>query len=55
MNIVAKKKKLVRVKKMRKKERNKNQSKVLKDNVEVWEKSAPSHKVIQMEQIFEKK
>jgi len=32
-----------------------NQKKVLRDNVEVWENSAPSHKVIQMEEKFEKK
>jgi len=31
-----------------------NQEKVLKGNVEAWEKSAPSHKVIQKKEKFEK-
>jgi len=32
-----------------------NQEKVLKDQSEVWEKSVPSHKVIQKEEKFENK
>jgi len=32
----------------------KNQVKVLRDNAEAWEKSAPTHKVIQLDQKYEK-
>ena len=38
----------------RKKKEIENQLKVLRDNAEAWEKSAPSHKVIQIEQKVEK-
>jgi len=38
----------------KKKKRKKNEEKVLRDNVETWEKSVPSHKVIWMEENFEK-
>jgi len=57
MNIVAKKKKLVRVKKMIKKKKKEidNQEKVLRDQAKAWEKSVPSHKVIQKEEKFENK
>jgi len=40
---------------MRKWEKEKkNQEKVLRDNVEAWEKSVPSHKVIQIEENLKK-
>jgi len=38
-----------------KKKKIENQEKVLRDNTEAWEKSVPSHNVIQIEEKFEKK
>jgi len=55
MNILAKKKKPVRVKKIRRKKKEvENQEKILKEK-EVWEKSVPSLKVIQKEEKIENK
>ena len=39
---------------MRKRKKKENQEKVLRGYAEAWEKSAPSHKVIRMEEKFEK-